>query len=170
MEFSNLKKDTEEKESLGAFTDLILFEINKLNHITLPEYVSIVSSFICSTNELYNYGLKDPNDALSKREKKKIELMHIRTGKHKISKDVLLTVEDLEYYTCPSNFYNYNFNYWLDLEKRYEKFGECPFNGKYSEQPNKVIQLFKLIRRMITDKEIDDMKKQQDKMRQQYTR
>lgn len=131
----------------------------RLNNLDNQEYVHVVSSLLCAYEKRFDYS----NDKTRRRN----ELVN---SKDKIAEKPIFEVEDLAFYTCPSNFYSWDFGYWMELESQYKEHGNLPFEGLIKDQPAKVMQLFKLIRRFISDKEVENMKKQQRELQQKYGR
>lgn len=51
---------------------------------------------------------------------------------------------DLKFKKCPGNYFSQSALQWLEMFNAFEK-GTMPFNGSYSEQPNKIIDIFRVI-------------------------
>jgi len=61
-----------------------------------------------------------------------------------LPKPIFRIGEELTFTRCVGNFYSESAYNWLDLFVQYEK-GVMPFPGAMVDQPNKVIEIFKVI-------------------------
>jgi len=52
--------------------------------------------------------------------------------------------ENIQYQTCPGNFFSESALYWVKAEESFEK-GIMPFEGSFMRQPNKAIEVMKII-------------------------
>lgn len=52
--------------------------------------------------------------------------------------------EDLWFKTCPGNFFSYQALNYLEMQQAFE-IGALPYPGSLSDQPNKIIEIFRII-------------------------
>lgn len=62
-----------------------------------------------------------------------------------------------------SNFKIHNFDYIATLYNQYDKHGTLPFPGCLTEQPNKVIEAFNVIKALILEESERQQKQQKQK-------
>lgn len=72
-----------------------------------------------------------------------------------------------QYRLCPGNFYDQSAIFLIRLYQQFEK-GVLPFAGSLADQPNKVMEAFRLIEMYKSDKLEKDIQKQ--KLRENATR
>lgn len=76
-------------------------------------------------------------------------------GCFKLSDRVLHTVKDIKYRTCIGNLFNYQATYLLEAFGKFE-LGTMPYPGSYLDQPNKIVDAFRIISSHKIDKLISD--------------
>lgn len=72
--------------------------------------------------------------------------------------------EEIQFSTCIGNFFSYSVVTYLDWQNKFEQ-GVMPFPGSFSEQPNKVIELFRVIDQYKQDKMKQEIQKQKNRDR-----
>lgn len=82
--------------------------------------------------------------------------------------------KDIEFLTCPCTFLNSQVYTLLELETLFHKFGQLPrfysyiYKGErcgYLDAPSKLLQAFRVIRGYITEREIENLKKQERELK-----
>lgn len=66
---------------------------------------------------------------------------------------------NLRFYKSLSNYPDYYYDFKLNLYLAYENHNILPFSGCYSDQPNKIIETFNVIKALINEKQDKDNKK-----------
>lgn len=73
---------------------------------------------------------------------------------------------EIEFYSCPGNFYLNTIGDYLEMHQSYTK-GVLPYPGALSDQPSKVFQIFNVIERFKQAKMEAEEKKQRAKINTQ---
>ena len=92
-------------------------------------------------------------------------LARLKTSKAcatQMQKPVHFIASDLAFKTCPGNYYAPYLSTWLEAHQAYQK-GILPFPGTLVEQPNKVMEVFRMIDSHINEKTERELKKMQEK-------
>ena len=127
-------------------------EILNISSITNKEYVQLVSTYwyMCDENfncfkckKKYSLGVRDKNKAcFTPREK---EIVNYNGS--------------IKYFTCPSNNFNHSCVAIIDMHRLFQA-GILPFTGGLSDQPAKIIEFFKIIDGLNSERQKDLERKQ----------
>jgi len=149
---------------------MFLFDkCNNLCYLSNKEYVKIIASlkyhyekeFKCNYPDKFN-KYKDPN---------RVKLFHqSKSMCGKVANSIPSTkhrCKNLLFLTCPCSFEDPGIFRLIELENLYNKFGilpkldyKCTSEGLLNT-PSKLLQAFKLIRSFLTEKELEELKRQE---------
>lgn len=66
---------------------------------------------------------------------------------------------NLRFYKNLSEYPDYDYNFHIQLFTAYDNKSILPFSGCYSDQPNKIIEVFNVIKALVNEKNEKDNKK-----------
>lgn len=66
---------------------------------------------------------------------------------------------NLRFYRNLSNYPDYYYQFHIQLFSAYENKHILPFSGCYSDQPNKIIEVFNVLKALVNEKNEKDSKK-----------
>lgn len=117
--------------SLGALWDYVYYRVLEVSTLSLGEYAAIVATF-------QQIGTDDEKDVLRSRGYSEAEIKIALKGKQPKVTRIL----DLEFSDPPKIVYPL-YDYVAHAYYAYKK-GILPYPGSYSEQPAKIVEIFKL--------------------------
>ena len=114
-----------------------------LSSLSSYEVVSLKSSFEYAFRLKCDYLIEEHIGKGYTREiaEKTVRLEHCC---NKISDRPIYIIDNLEFYTCPCNFRNRMFSFFINALDAYDK-GILPYRGSLSEQPAKSIEALMLL-------------------------
>lgn len=116
--------------------------------------MSLVASFHAQEDAEIDYSKKGYT-------KEQIEAMQSASSKQKRSVETLGFI-----FTKPlTHFKLDNFDYLASLFNNYDKYGNLPFQGPITENPAKVIEIFNIIKALLSEKQSKEEKKLSNKKR-----
>lgn len=141
------------------------YRIQEISSLSVEEWVNLKASLYALENREFYCG-----DCLSKYEgrvaseemsKKARDLK----GCFGLKDRQLHHIErKIYFYTCIGNFFRESVLHWLDMFRAFDK-GVMPYQGNLMDQPNKVIEIFRVIESYKQDKMVTDQKREQGRQR-----
>jgi hypothetical protein len=136
------------------------YEINKISSLTAEEYVYTRATLHAMDNRKFRCEDCLSQFAGHQAEKEMLE----KAQALNVCKDVIDTPrfvigkqQDLKFYTCIGNFYRHEIAQMFRWFLQYEQ-GVMPFQGAFSDQPNKIIEIFSVMEEYRNDK-LDEIKR-----------
>lgn len=146
-----------------------MIAIDHISSLSWQEILEISGSLNASHNEEYNC-----NKCLAKFEGRTDEELMIKRNKERKNCETpansrlheirLSEGRSIHLSRCPGNYTLENFSYYMDLYNAYQR-GILPFEGSLSDQPNKVMEIFRLIQTFIDAKMKQEAEEQRKKQR-----
>jgi hypothetical protein len=87
------------------------------------------------------------------------ELARVNKGCFSVGERVLHSISrEINFKTCIGNFFEQDVLGWLEMHSKYES-GMLPFSGSLMDQPNKAIEIFRIIGKYKQDRMIEENEK-----------
>jgi hypothetical protein len=118
--------------------------------MSFREYVEIVATWHHDINKK-QYDCK--NQVSKMKDSARIQAHKNRNGCNKIQSAPRQVQGIVQYHNCYCDHLHIGFDHLVYLQGQYEN-GMLPYMGSLSEQPNKVIEIIKLIERLKLDREL----------------
>lgn len=138
-----------------------------MSSVSEYEYIKIVATIEAQFDDGFNcfkclkrfdkYKESEKKDLQTKGWKKAKGCFDIRTRKYILGGDPAQRL--IKYLGCPGNYTTLSLNYYIDLFFQFEK---CvlPFEGKLSDQPSKIIEVFQVIEDRIARKNKEKLERE----------
>ena len=138
----------------------IINRVNAVSTLQLDEYIKIIATWYHDTN-LKQYDCKNQIEQMKRRNdsQNRIEGHKNRNGCGRVTVIPKQIHGIVRFHNCYCDHLLPNFDHFLFLHEHYSK-GQLPHPGSISDQPNKVIEIMKVIDRLKLEREIALQKEQ----------
>jgi hypothetical protein len=142
-----------------------------ISSLSTYDMVAIQANFYYIVEDRFNCEEKLKELAARSSYEKARRLVSVSNGCDTIDEKPKYRIDNINYHTCFCNFKHPSIYLFLNLHRQYEK-GMLPFEGSLVDQPNYIMEVFSVLSKLRTEKEIEDQKriKAQDGRRQHRPR
>ncbi len=150
-----------------------MIRFNEINYITDYEYAKIITTIEVLFNKRFHcftcktkYANRTDHETMTMKVREMQSCFSVRDAP--VMRATQQSASDIEYYTCPGNFFDRSVVELLEVVNNYEK-GNLPFEGPLCEQPSKMLDIIQMIQD-VKNKKNEEERKKRDQQNQRKSR
>ena len=124
------------------------------------DIITLQANFYYLTEDRFNCQDKISRLAEKTTLEEATRLVNVSNGCNKVDEDYRYKIDNIRYHTCFCRFKHPQIVFFYNLFSQYEK-GMLPFAGNLVDQPNYIMEVFAILGKLKTEKQEEDLKRQQ---------